>query len=228
MRLNERNSQRSAEQAMQAQTTKGNNYDGGKNKKGKGKWKNNKWKGSGKGSNNSRNHNQNEETDKKSGGNHKVGNKKFNKKGIQCHNCQKWGHFVDECINKRVPRNADEAQLAQDEDFDFDKVLLLATTNSEEDSVICGILTQITVSVTAEGIGKVIVQRKDGQHSFINDLLYVPNMKNNLLSLGQLLEKGYSLQMEDSQLKMLDSNKRLILKAPLSDCRISMLGCFYK
>jgi len=34
MRLNERNSQRSAEQAMQAQTTKGNNYDGGKNKKG--------------------------------------------------------------------------------------------------------------------------------------------------------------------------------------------------
>ena len=37
MRLNERNSQRSAEQAMQAQTTKGNNYDGVKNKKGKGK-----------------------------------------------------------------------------------------------------------------------------------------------------------------------------------------------
>ena len=35
MRLNERNSQRSAEKAMQAQTTKGNNYDGGKNKKGK-------------------------------------------------------------------------------------------------------------------------------------------------------------------------------------------------
>jgi len=255
MRLNERNSQRSAEQAMQAQTTKGNNYDGGKNKKGKGKWKNNKWKGSGKGSNNSRNHNQNEETDKKSGGNHKVGNKKFNKKGIQCHNCQKWGHFVDECINKRVPRNADEAQLAQDEDFDFDKVLLLATTNSEEDSVNLwyldtGCSNHMTghrewfvniddkvkskikfadnSSVTAEGIGKVIVQRKDGQHSFINDLLYVPNMKNNLLSLGQLLEKGYSLQMEDSQLKMLDSNKRLILKAPLSDCRISMLGCFYK
>ncbi|KAG4915307.1 hypothetical protein JHK87_052864 [Glycine soja] len=45
MRLNERNSQRSVEQAMQAQKTKGNNYDGGKNKKGKGKWKNNKWKG---------------------------------------------------------------------------------------------------------------------------------------------------------------------------------------
>ena len=72
MRLNERNSQRLAEQAMQAQTTKGNNYDGGKNKKGKGKWK-----GSGQGSSSSGNHNQNKETNKKSGGNHKVGKKKY-------------------------------------------------------------------------------------------------------------------------------------------------------
>ena len=47
IKLNERNLQRSVEQPMQAQTTKGNNYDVGKNKKGKGKWKNNKWKGSG-------------------------------------------------------------------------------------------------------------------------------------------------------------------------------------
>ncbi|XP_028236619.1 uncharacterized protein LOC114415953 [Glycine soja] len=196
MRLNERNSQRSVEQAMQAQTTKGNNYDGGKNKKGKGKWKNNKWKGSSEGSSSSENHNQNEETDKKGGGNHKV----------------------DECRNKRVPRNADEAQLTQDEDFDSDKVLLMATTNSEEDNVNLwyldtGCSNHMTghrewfvniddkvkskikfadnSSVTTEGIGKVMIQRKDGQHSFINDVLYVPNMKNNLLSLGQLLEKGY-------------------------------------
>ena len=42
IKLNERNLQRSVEQPMQAQTTKGNNYDGRKNKKGKGKWKNNK------------------------------------------------------------------------------------------------------------------------------------------------------------------------------------------
>ena len=40
-------------------------------------------------------------------------------------------------------------------------------------------------------------------------------MKNNLLSLGQLLEKGYSMQMEDSQMKICDSKRRLILKASL-------------
>ncbi|XP_028193239.1 uncharacterized protein LOC114378836 [Glycine soja] len=141
MRLNERNSQRSVEQAMQAQTTKGNNY---------------------------------------------------------------------ECRSKSVPRNANEAQLAQDEDSDSDKVLLMTTTNSEEDNVNLwyldtGCSNHMTGhrewfvniddkvkskikfadnnSVTAEGIGKVMIQRKDGQHSFINDVLYVPNMKNNMLSL---------------------------------------------
>ncbi|XP_028189031.1 uncharacterized protein LOC114375447 [Glycine soja] len=164
---------------------------------------------------------------------------------------RKWEHFADECRNKRVPRNADEAQLTQDEDSDSDKVLLMATTNSEEDNVNLWYLdtgcsnhmighrewfvniddkvkSKIKFadnsSVIAEGIRKVMIQRKDGQHSFINDVLYVPNMKNNLLSLGQLLEKGYSMQMKYSQMKMFDSNRRLILKSPLSRNRTFKIG----
>jgi len=42
MRLNERNSLRSSNQALQAQTYKGNSSDKGINKKGKGNWKNGK------------------------------------------------------------------------------------------------------------------------------------------------------------------------------------------
>ncbi|XP_006591787.1 uncharacterized protein [Glycine max] len=143
MRLNERNSQRSAEQAMQAQTTKGNNYDGGKNKKGKGRWKNNKWKGS------------------------------------------------DECINKRVPRNADETQLAQDEDFDSDKVLLMETTNSEEDNV---------------------------------NMWYLGTGYSNHMTGHKEWFVNIDDKMEDSQLKMFDSNKRLILKVPLSRNRTFKIG----
>ncbi|XP_006576006.1 uncharacterized protein [Glycine max] len=164
---------------------------------------------------------------------------------------RKWEHFADECRNKRVPRNADEAQLTRDEDSDSDKVLLMATTNSEEDNVNLWYLdtgcsnhmighrewfvniddkvkSKIKFadnsSVIAEGIRKVMIQRKDGQHSFINDVLYVPNMKNNLLSLGQLLEKGYSMQMKYSQMKIFDSNRRLILKSPLSRNRTFKIG----
>ena len=49
-------------------------------------------------------------------------------------------------------------------------------------------------------------------------------MKNNLLSLGQLLEKDYSMKMEDSQMKIFDSKRRLILKASLSRNRTFKIG----
>nr|XP_012572793.1 uncharacterized protein LOC101489768 [Cicer arietinum] len=70
--------------------------------------------------------------------------------------------------------------------------------------------------VTAKGVGKILIQIRDGKQSFICDVLYVPNMKNNLVCLGQLLEKGYYMNMENRKIKMFDSAKRLMLKAPLS------------
>ena len=44
-------------------------------------------------------------------------------------------------------------------------------------------------------------------------------MKNNLLSLGQLLEKGFTMKMEHKCLTVQDEKKKLILKAPLSKDR---------
>ena len=46
-------------------------------------------------------------------------------------------------------------------------------------------------TIRVEGHGKVVIKRKDGTMSYIEDVLYVPNMRCNLLSLGQLLEKKY-------------------------------------
>ncbi|XP_019414349.1 PREDICTED: uncharacterized protein LOC109326133 [Lupinus angustifolius] len=44
-------------------------------------------------------------------------------------------------------------------------------------------------SVSLEGVGKVMIKKLDGRKSYISSVLYVSRMKNNLLSLGQLLEK---------------------------------------
>lgn len=70
-------------------------------------------------------------------------------------------------------------------------------------------------TLAAEGIRKVLIQRREGQPSYISDVLFVFGMKRNLLSLGQLLENGHVLNMEDKMLKVFDDKKRLILKAPL-------------
>ena len=44
-------------------------------------------------------------------------------------------------------------------------------------------------TMLAEGIGNVLIQRKDGKETCIEDVLYVPGISSNLLSLGQLLQK---------------------------------------
>jgi len=38
--------------------------------------------------------------------------------------------------------------------------------------------------VCAEGIGKVMIHRKDGKRACITGVLYVPNMKSILISIG--------------------------------------------
>ena len=50
----------------------------------------------------------------------------------------------------------------------------------------------------------------------MHDVLYVPSMKNNLLSLGQLLEKGFTMAMQENYIEIFYDKQRLVLKVPLS------------
>ena len=53
------------------------------------------------------------------------------------------------------------------------------------------------LKVEVKGRGKVLIQMKNGQHQYISNVYYVPSMKNNILSLGQLLEKEYDILMKN-------------------------------
>ena len=48
-----------------------------------------------------------------------------------------------------------------------------------------------TFTKIGQGKRKKYVSIKNGDQSYIVDVYYVPDMKNNILSLGQLLKKGY-------------------------------------
>ena len=50
-------------------------------------------------------------------------------------------------------------------------------------------------TITAEGIGNMMVSRKNGKATLIEEVLFVPEMDCNLISLGQLLEKKFSIVM---------------------------------
>ena len=60
--------------------------------------------------------------------------------------------------------------------------------------------------VESQGKGTVMVETKKGT-KFIKDVLLVPNLKENLLSIGQMMENGYSLHFEKDTSKIYDSRK---------------------
>ncbi|MCI22529.1 F-box protein, partial [Trifolium medium] len=112
----DRGNERSNQQALQAQTNKkyGNSKNFKKKGKGKGKW-----------SNNAKSKVDDKPESSKRGGLVKNQNKKkdFDKSKIQCYNCEKYGHFVDECWFKK---DQQEANMA--EGNDANAVLMMATT----------------------------------------------------------------------------------------------------
>jgi len=156
------------------------------------------------------------------------------------------GHYAFECRSKTVPRNKDEAHFAHNEGSDSEEVLLMATVKEEEersnewyldtrcsnhmtgkkswfseldDSVNRKIRFVDNSIICAAGIEKVLIHRKDGKKACITDVLYLPNMRSNLISIGQLLQKGYTMKVEAQTMKVFDSKNMLILKAPLSKQR---------
>ena len=78
--------------------------------------------------------------------------------------------------------------------------------------------------VAVKGRGNILIRLKNGEHRFISNVYYVSNMKSNILSLGQLLEKGYDIRLKDNNLSIRDSGSNLISKVPMSINRMFMLN----
>ncbi|XP_047173234.1 uncharacterized protein LOC124841095 [Vigna umbellata] len=162
------------------------------------------------------------------------------------------GHFAHECWDgegaKNKPNN--EANLAQDESGS-EAVMLMAKTSLEvaDDSswyLNFGCSTHMigkrdwfvkmsesshgkirfvdNNSLSAEGIGKVVLRADDGREIMVEDVLYVPGLKANHFSLGQLLQKGFNITMKDNCLSVFDQYEKLILQANLSHNRIFRVG----
>ncbi|KAK2434416.1 sister chromatid cohesion protein SCC4 [Trifolium repens] len=112
-----RNSERTTQQAMQAQSGGKDN----KNHKNKGKGKANWFK-------ESKIKTEDKAESSKGGGSIKShGKKKFDKSKIKCYNCDKLGHFANECWFNKDQQGANMAA----EDGDANAVLMVATTCDE-------------------------------------------------------------------------------------------------
>ena len=84
-----------------------------------------------------------------------------------------------------------------------------------------------TSKVSFKGKGNILIKLKNGDHSYIADVYYVPAIKHNLLSVGQLMEEDYTLFMKNCHLTITDYNGRLITYVKMSKNRMFPLNIQY-
>jgi len=70
----------------------------------------------------------------------------------------------------------------------------------------------------------ILIQMKDGSHQFIGDVYYISTIKCNILSLRQILEKGYEIKMEDHILTLLDTHRTMIAKITMTKNMMLLLN----
>ena len=71
--------------------------------------------------------------------------------------------------------------------------------------------------IKSGGKRDISIIRKDGRKDTITEVLYVPSMTSNLISVCQLLAKGFNMKLENNHMKVYKADGRLIMKAPLAE-----------
>ncbi|GKV17840.1 hypothetical protein SLEP1_g28296 [Rubroshorea leprosula] len=172
------------------------------------------------------------------------GRGRYDKSHVECYSCHKRGHYSSEC---RYKENDQKAHYVQEEDDNEDHALLMVTSTNEASNYhtwfldtgctnhMCGkkeffvdldesyrskVKFAYESTIPVMGKGRILIKLKNGDHNYISDVFYMPDMKSNLLSLGQFLERGYNMLLRDNQLSISYAKGTLILKAPLSKNRM--------
>lgn len=70
--------------------------------------------------------------------------------------------------------------------------------------------------VESQGKGTVAVQSPNGTKN-IQNVLYIPSLRKNLLSVAQMISDGYSLIFKNRSCCIFDQNNRLIVEVKMID-----------
>jgi hypothetical protein len=175
------------------------------------------------------------------------GRGRFDKRNIQCYYCKRYGHFERDCRLKEGNNNkgvnyaqeGDEASsnnlfLSYDKaengtkdiwyldsgcsnHMSGNKKLFSTMDGSFKSKIKLG--DDKALEVVAKGAME--VHTKEGMKS-VKDIYYTPQLKHNLLSVGQLCEKNYKVVLENQQCTIYDKNRgnRVVTVVPMSKNRM--------
>ncbi|XP_008458119.1 uncharacterized protein LOC103497649 [Cucumis melo] len=131
---------------------------------------------------------------------------------IQCFNCRKYGHFQGDCWALKNGDGNTTMNMHKEQKKNDEGILFLAC--SVQDDVVestCEVKTGDNTRLQVKGQGDMLVKTKKGTKRVTN-VFYVPGLKHNLLSIGQLLQRGLKVSFEGDICAIKDQVGVLIAK----------------
>ncbi|KAK8934097.1 hypothetical protein KSP39_PZI014574 [Platanthera zijinensis] len=170
---------------------------------------------------------------------------------VQRYNCNKFGHMSYDCWAPRKREEANHYAEARNNGNNAgggDPMMFLTYRGVEEgrnevwyldtgaSNHMCGdkeMFSNLEPSggevsfgdaskISLEGKGLVVV-KLNGERVHLNDVYYVPGLKTNILSIGQLVERGYCVQMKDGSLAMKNDQGKEVVKVKMTANRLFTL-----
>jgi hypothetical protein len=160
----------------------------------------------------------------------KGGEQKKDMSKVKCFACHKMGYYVGQCPNKKKKQIGTAASAKVDEftsQFEREYSLLVSLSTVETPSSVLYIdsgasshmsgvrehFTDLTESrvnleivlgndtiVRAVGRGTISFQRESRPPLVFRDLLYVPGLKKNLISISAIEDRGFEVSFQDGQI----------------------------
>jgi hypothetical protein len=171
----------------------------------------------------------------------------FDKSILECYYCHELGHFQWECPKRDKEQKANYAETK-------DEMLLMAFVDSNEIAMehiwfldsgrsnhMCGKQNMFfdldksfresmklgnDSSLTVQGKGNIRMEVNGFVH-VITEVFYVPDLKNNLLSIGQLQEKGLTVLIQRGICKIFHKEKGLIMETTMTHNRMFTVHARY-
>lgn len=155
--------------------------------------------------------------------------------GIMCYHCKKEGHTRKVCpdrMNNHGGKDSGDETIVQD-DYESSYVLVVSSINSCKERImdsgctwymtpnkdvyeeLCEkdggfVLQENNRACKTAGIGYVIFKLYDESIRILIDARYVPNLKINLIYLGEFDKKGYVFRREQGILRVIKGSKEVL------------------